>query len=766
MALGSGLAPMLLIVIGLWLNRGIDFAQWDNFEYFLPSILFAHRRILHGEVALWNQFQNLGEPLHAMGGGGVFYLPYTACTWLVDTVNGDPRWVMNTIVALHAGLAGFGWYALGRSFGARPLFALIAAVSGALSGFALFVGSVWIHTMPNLAWSVWALWAVKELVDFRRPVVPLVVGVVALSAPFHIGHIQPAVYVSVVTGLFGLVYGLSSRRLAARLPWLAAVAVAAALFAMPAVLPTASLLPDTERISLMSRAEFGDRGVLPRALLGLLLPVYGGGDGFIEKPTLITLHAGAWLLPALLAASGAVLMRRRGSKERARAPSAPSAMPDFSRGLACCALLGSAVVALSVGNHAPFYGWTYGIPVWSSLRWPFKLFLHALPALLAAGAVALEIIARQGAPRPAQRLFFLAAALAASVLWLALPGSLSRSVVVTGAFGLAAMVALAWLDRPWGRALLLIAVVLEAGGTTFLVLRADRYKTYAHEKIGSFGPRQLGISNDYRLLPLSPSTSPEAAIQELGLFHSATLGGYYSLTGQRFALTSRRLWSYVPSGVDGLLPRRIVHTYLRSGLLKSFNCGYVLAAKVDTPMVALLDRLPGFRRIAGTPHALVYANRNALPRFYFATEVRPFSRDSVFAGLVGNRAPATCAFVNGATGSFRAMPLARVLRSQWGHERVAAQVTAPRGGYLVVSMTYSPDWVARIDGRPVPLHLTNGAILGVEVPPGSRSVVLSYSPESLRRGLWLSMLGVLILIGAALAAARFGPSDRAIREPA
>ena len=47
MTIAAGAAPMLLILIGLWLNTSADFAQWDNLEIFLPSILFAHRRIPH-----------------------------------------------------------------------------------------------------------------------------------------------------------------------------------------------------------------------------------------------------------------------------------------------------------------------------------------------------------------------------------------------------------------------------------------------------------------------------------------------------------------------------------------------------------------------------------------------------------------------------------------------------------------------------------------------------------------------------------------------
>src|SRR5262245_48369620 len=134
LALASCVTPMLLIVAGLAAGAA-DFARWDNLELFLPNLLFAHRRILRGELPLWNPFQNLGEPIHAMGIAGVLYPPYTLATGLVDLMHGNPRAVMSVIVILHVGFAALGLHLLCRSFGVRPLFATIAAVSGAMCGY-------------------------------------------------------------------------------------------------------------------------------------------------------------------------------------------------------------------------------------------------------------------------------------------------------------------------------------------------------------------------------------------------------------------------------------------------------------------------------------------------------------------------------------------------------------------------------------------------------------------------------------------------------
>jgi hypothetical protein len=739
MALGACVVPMALMLIGLCFPTVADFAQWDNLEVYLPWILTAHRRLLQGEFPLWNQHQNLGEPLHAMGPGGALYLPYTACTWLVDALGWDPRSLMSLIAVTHVGFAGLGLYRLSRSFGVRPLFAMIAGISGAMSGFGLMVGGVWIHVLPILAWSVWAICGTKDLIDFHRPARAALVATLSLAMAFAVGHIQAALYLWVVTGLFAIAYAAQRKVLAARIPWLAAVGLAAALLSMPSVLPTAALLPDSDRGQALPAREFSQRGLSQRALLGLLLPVYGGADGFLELNSLSGTHAGAWLVPTLIAACGVWVLGRRRRDGEGRGANRDGNLAD---GLALNGAMAVVVIALSLGDSAPFYGWTHGIPAWSSFRWPFKLFQHALPFAMVGGAIGLEMLARRPSAG-STRFFFLAMAMAALLLWIAMPGRGTPSALATGVCGLLTIALLACLDAPWGRALLVIMVALEALGMMLLTHRPERFKTYAHEKVGSFGPHELGITTDSRLLPVSPSLDGEV-MQELGLFHSATLDNYYSLTGHRMALTSQRLWTCLPTQADGLLPRPLVPIFLQSNLMRSYNTRYVLAAKSDTAMVRFLRQLSGYRTIAETPRALVFANQDALPRFYFATEVHALEGAMFKESLIENRRPVTCALVTGARPREGPMPRGHVRRWSWGENRVAAEVEAPEGGFLVVSMSYSPDWGATVDGRRAELRITNGAIMGLEVPPGGTRVVLRYDPPSFRRGLWLALLGVVV----------------------
>jgi hypothetical protein len=757
----SGAAPMLLIAAGLAAGAA-DFARWDNLELFLPSLLFAHRRILHGELPLWNPFQNLGEPIHAMGVAGVLYPPYSIATGLVGLVGGDPRAVMSVIVILHAGFAALGLHLLCRSFGVRPLFATVAAVSGAMCGYGLDVGAAWIPVMPNLAWGAWSLWGVKSVIDDPSPRRGLLVTAVSVAMPFHVGHAQTAFYNLIISGAFAIGWAALQRRTRVRTAWWAVAIAAAVLFAMPSVLPTAAILPDTEREQSFSRELFGERGMRPRGLLGLVLPVYGGEIGYLDNASLAPAHTGAWVIPAILLALlpvGAVPRARvpevgKRRREARRIPAAPPADPGTPerRPLALVTGLALVIVVLSLGGHTPLYGWTYGIPLWSSFRWPFRLFLHAVPLLVTAGALALEILAgrRYGSVR---RVAPIACAGLAVLMWFLFPGPGTVAAIVTGILGLATVVCLGWLDRPAGRASLMLTAMLAAGALFLFTHPGGRYKSYPDERPGSLDVKALGVTPDFRVLPLSPSNPPGASLQDLGLFHSATINHYASLTGQRFAMTSMRLRNVLPTEDNGLLPRSMAPLFLASHLMRSFNGRYALVARDDREMNEALLRVGGYAPIGETAHTRVYANADALPRMFFATEVRLFSPEALIRGLVRNQSAATCAFVEDAA-TEGPLPAARVESSRWNDEQVTGRLSAPAGGFLVVSMNASPDWIARVDGVRRPVQVTNGTLIGIEVPSGARKVELSYAPSSLRHGAWLALAGVVLLAGAMVGSGR------------
>ncbi len=78
--------------------------------------------------------------------------------------------------------------------------------------------------------------------------------------------------------------------------------------------------------------------------------------------------------------------------------------------------------------------------------------------------------------------------------------------------------------------------------------------------------------------------------------------------------------------------------------------------------------------------------------------------------------------------------------------RLEASLASP--GYLLLLDTYFPGWRATVNGAPAPIYRADFNFRAVPLPAGKSTVIFSYRPESLRIGIYLCALGILLL-GAA-----------------
>jgi len=81
---------------------------------------------------------------------------------------------------------------------------------------------------------------------------------------------------------------------------------------------------------------------------------------------------------------------------------------------------------------------------------------------------------------------------------------------------------------------------------------------------------------------------------------------------------------------------------------------------------------------------------------------------------------------------------------------IELEVNSESPGMLVVSEAHFPGWVAFSDGEPVPIYKVNGAFRGVRIPAGQSRVEMAYEPTSLRIGIAVSLLTLLVLLIASL----------------
>jgi len=85
----------------------------------------------------------------------------------------------------------------------------------------------------------------------------------------------------------------------------------------------------------------------------------------------------------------------------------------------------------------------------------------------------------------------------------------------------------------------------------------------------------------------------------------------------------------------------------------------------------------------------------------------------------------------------------------YGPNRAAFSVTTSEPALLVLSDLRYPGWRGRIDGKPAPIHATNGISRGMVVPAGTSRVEMRYFPTSLRAGLGLMAWGMLVCAATA-----------------
>ena len=72
--------------------------------------------------------------------------------------------------------------------------------------------------------------------------------------------------------------------------------------------------------------------------------------------------------------------------------------------------------------------------------------------------------------------------------------------------------------------------------------------------------------------------------------------------------------------------------------------------------------------------------------------------------------------------------------------------------FLVYSGTAFPGWKAVMDGRKTALFCTDGALIGLAIPPGKHQVVLTYAPDMFRIGTYMSLGALATAVALAVQA--------------
>jgi len=143
----------------------------------------------------------------------------------------------------------------------------------------------------------------------------------------------------------------------------------------------------------------------------------------------------------------------------------------------------------------------------------------------------------------------------------------------------------------------------------------------------------------------------------------------------------------------------------------------------------------------------IYENRNSLPRAYLVSGTLLAAGGDEALEMITRPdfdARTTVVLELGGGSSIETVPrrdplkAARIVEAE--PERVVIEVEAERDGFLVLTDTYYAGWEARIGEKSVEILRANYLFRAVPVQPGRSTVTFEYRPQSLRAGIYLSLL--------------------------
>ena len=725
------------------------------------SMIAAH------EAPLWNPARGAGQPL--LANPNALVLHPTTLLFLVLPVAS----AMKLSVILQVLLAGIATWLLLRDAGVSRAGSLLGAGVFAFSGYMVSLGNL-LNLLDSAAFMPLTLWLAARAVKLRfAPWGSLA----ALSLAVQVAAGEPAILLCTALAFFALHWsfptapGQAVRAAGPRVAVVIGLVLLAATLAMVQLLPTLELLGQSERGAGFDRDEAMKWSLPPVALIESVVPGwYGdptradttkfrGGSVFDSGlPFILSIYAGpAALLLAGLGIVGGLRMKG-------------------ARRFETITLLASGLggVLLSLGRFSPLYPALLSVaPPMQSVRYPVKYFIMVVWALAILSARGYDACVARPEPageRPRKN---------SPAMALALAGVVALGVVL-------AMQLTDGVMRPWLSIARTICVVVTAGA--LILMSSSRLKRFG---LALLPLLDLVIAGSH-LNPVAPASfysEPPALARMLGAGDSA---------GRLSALPRPRGFAYRTPTDAGLPPDSLAGgfrwdrmtlrnaTYFTEGYRFAYDrgnerldvmpgaalgrmiyegAGVSISLEEVTRLlsVAAVDRVITYGGLSGAGlieagrlegesniPVVVMRNEAALPRAYFVSQVEVHA--DIMRATKRLREPGfdprtTVILESGeappfSTGQDSTATRTRLTSSGPNHVRV--ELSASRPGYLVLTDTYYPGWIAEVDGVPSPIIRANAMFRAVAVPTGEHRVEFRYRPSSVRSGLMVTAAGLVL----------------------
>ncbi len=708
---------LLLTLIYFWpqLVLGRVLYWGDIGLYFTPMAGFLRDNLRAGRVPLWNPLIFCGTPY----AGNPQAWPLYPVTALLPFVSAP--YFLSVTVALHVWLAGIGTYLFARrALAVGRAAALLAAITFMFGGQLVSK-----EQFPNMvqasAWLPWVLWALDRVLRGRRIRDALTLGL-ALGMQLLAAHAQITLltlYLAAAWGVFvlrqqdtakekGAINHAPTRRMAGLL---ALSSVTAAGLAAGQLLPAMALFRDAARQRLSFHIV--NRFFLPGHQLGnFILPHLHGhpywGDWTARGNFWETCCYVGWLSFGLAIWGGVMAWRKSGNLGEPKAARFWTGVFAFG-------------VWMALGGSGGLYRLAYFVlPGFRAFHDPARCLLW--------GCFALSLLAGYGWER------------------IAPPAPNSGGAVRKYPAGTDRVFTL----LPYSPR---IGVLLGRGGGIILLL--------AFADLTYFGRTLYPLADQAALLPPAPNiaavqSDPDVRAHQARIL-APTAGVWLRFTSLRDF--RQNVPGYQALWANTLTPNLMMPYGLRDAYgyepvsLKDAQTVDGKTAQAFDPKAAPEDRAEAARRAGALGVKYVALCRIAPPEKTLPGLV-PVLAAPTLAPPGKGRGPGALVYLSR---NARWQPRARLegspvpvtLRDD-GPDRVTLTCVTDRAARLILADTQAAGWRATDNGRPARIETYGGSLRVVQLAgAGTHTVVFSYSPTPYRLGLYLSLLTLAGLAGAA-----------------
>lgn len=146
---------------------------------------------------------------------------------------------------------------------------------------------------------------------------------------------------------------------------------------------------------------------------------------------------------------------------------------------------------------------------------------------------------------------------------------------------------------------------------------------------------------------------------------------------------------------------------------------------------------------------VVYENLGALPRAWFVDEVRHVTEAESILDLMAEESfdPRRMAYVESPIEGVGKPENAQVKQTKAELHELEYNVSTDEDAFLVLSEVYYPaGWSATLDGKELPIYPVNYVLRGLKIPKGEHQLKLVFAPASYKRGITLSLIGILLAL--------------------